>query len=115
MVSVKWAWARSARSPGVTVQRRICYDAAEATYLHSGEIETGAVDLDAGVKTDSTSSSAVPTIAFVLGFLGGLGEFRRAERARELPNGDVEYRNGAGDVWQFKPSAGRHQSRRACI
>jgi RHS repeat-associated protein len=75
----------------------------ETTYLHSGEVETSAVDLDAGgragwnVTIDRTyRSRTIGGTAFGIGWDSSL--FRRIRR---LANGDVEYRDGAGEVWTF--------------
>ncbi|HEX7708965.1 MAG TPA: Ig-like domain-containing protein [Thermoanaerobaculia bacterium] len=76
----------------------------ETTYLHSGELETSAVDLVAGgragwdVAVDRTYRSRT-----IGGTYAGEGwDSSLFRRLRELPNGDVEYRDGAGEVWLFK-------------
>ncbi len=75
----------------------------ETTYVHSGEIETSSIDLDAGgraglnVLIDRTyRSRTIGGTAFGAGWDSLL--FRRL---RPLPNGNVEYRDGAGEVWLF--------------
>lgn len=72
------------------------------TFVHSGELELGALDLDAGgangwnVTLDRTYRSRG------IGFSPlGLGwDASVFARMRELPNNKVEYRDGA-DVWTF--------------
>ncbi|HUP60264.1 MAG TPA: Ig-like domain-containing protein [Thermoanaerobaculia bacterium] len=75
----------------------------ETTYLHSGEIETSAVDLDAGgragwnVLIDRTyRSRTIGLTAF-----GGGWDSSMLKRLRQLPTADVEYRDGS-EVWLFK-------------
>jgi RHS repeat-associated protein len=76
----------------------------ETTYLHSGEVEVGAIDLDAGGRTgwnvilDRTYRSRTLG-ATVLGFGW---ESSMLKRLRPLPNGDVEFRDGAGEMYLFK-------------
>jgi len=80
----------------------------ETAYLHSGEVETNALDLDAGgragwnVTLDRTYRSR--TIGYSPFGLGGWASsmFRHL---RPLPNGNVEYRDGSGEVWTFKLTA----------
>ena len=76
----------------------------ETTYLHSGELATGAIDLNAGgragldVLIDRTYlSRTIGSTPFGAGWDSML--FRRL---RPLPNGNVEYRDGAGEVWLFE-------------
>ncbi|MGN6186555.1 MAG: Ig-like domain-containing protein, partial [Thermoanaerobaculia bacterium] len=73
------------------------------TYLHSGEVEIAAADFDFGgragwnVTLDRTYRSR--TIGFSqLGYGWDSTIFRRL---RELPTGNVEYRDGSGEVWDF--------------
>ncbi len=76
----------------------------ETTYLHSGELETSSVDLDAGGRAgwnvifDRTYRSR--TIGGTP--LGAGWDSTIYRRVRALPNGDVEYRDGAGEVWRFR-------------
>ncbi|HUR79583.1 MAG TPA: Ig-like domain-containing protein, partial [Thermoanaerobaculia bacterium] len=76
----------------------------ETTYLHSGELETSFVDLDAGgragwnVVFDRTYRSR--TIGGTP--LGNGWDSSIYRRVRALPDGDVEYRDGAGEVWRFR-------------
>lgn len=76
----------------------------ETTYAHSGEVEASHVDMDFGgrngwdVVIDRTYRSRT---------LGGTAmgqgwESSIFKRLRPMPNGDVEYRDGAGEVWLFK-------------
>ncbi|HYR27898.1 MAG TPA: hypothetical protein VEU30_05500, partial [Thermoanaerobaculia bacterium] len=74
----------------------------ETLYLHSGEMETGAGDLDAGgrmgwnVRVGRTyRSRTLGWTAFGLGWDSPI-----FKRLRLLPTGDVEYRDGA-EVWTF--------------
>ncbi|MCA1733064.1 MAG: DUF6531 domain-containing protein, partial [Acidobacteria bacterium] len=76
----------------------------ETVYLHSGEVETGSIDLQAGgragmdVVIDRTYRSR--TIgATPLGEGWSSSLFRRL---RVLPGGDVEYRDSSGELWLFK-------------
>ncbi len=76
----------------------------ETTYAHSGEVEASHVDMDFGgrngwdVVIDRTYRSRT---------LGGTAmgqgwESSIFKRLRPMPSGDVEYRDGAGEVWLFK-------------
>jgi RHS repeat-associated protein len=82
----------------------------ETTYLHSGELETGAVDLDAGgragwnVVVDRTYRSS--TIG--LSPLGAGWDASMFRRLRVLPNGNVEYRDGTGEIWLFAKANGSY-------
>ncbi|HXA18390.1 MAG TPA: Ig-like domain-containing protein [Thermoanaerobaculia bacterium] len=75
----------------------------ETVYLHSGEVETSAVDLDAGgragwnVVFDRTYRSRT------LGYTpyGAGWDSSIFARLRPLPTGNVEYRDGSGEVWLF--------------
>jgi len=76
----------------------------ETVYLHSGEVETSAVDLDAGgragwnVVFDRTYRSRT------LGYtpFGAGWDSSIFARLRPLPTGNVEYRDGSGEVWLFQ-------------
>ena len=75
----------------------------ETTYVHSGELESARVDLDAGgraafnVEYDRTYRSRT-----LGGSVFGQGwDSSMLRRLRALPNGDVEYRDGA-EVWRFR-------------
>ncbi|MFL6247287.1 MAG: Ig-like domain-containing protein [Thermoanaerobaculia bacterium] len=83
----------------------------ETTYLHSGEVETSATDYDAGgragwnVVIDRTyHSRTIGLTPLAQGWDSSL--FRRL---RALPNGDVEYRDGA-EIWTFKPEGNEYKS-----
>ncbi len=72
-------------------------------YVHSGEISTSAIDLDAGgragwnVVIDRTYRSRS-----ILGSPFGMGwDSSIFRRLRPLPNGDVEYRDASGEIWRF--------------
>ncbi len=75
----------------------------ERTYVHSGEIETSAVDLDAGgVNGWDVAAGRTYRSRTIGGTAFGMGwESNFFKRLRALPNGSVEYRDGAGEVWTF--------------
>jgi len=83
----------------------------ETTYLHSGEIETSNIDLDAGgrngwnVVIDRTYRSR--TIGATPFGMGGWTSsiFRRL---RALPNGSIDYRDAAGENWNFTVDPNTH-------
>jgi len=84
----------------------------ETTYLHSGEVETSAIDLDAGgraswnVVVDRTYRSR--TLGFTpFGFGWDSGIFKRL---RALPTGDVEYRDGSGEVFLYRLTGSEYTS-----
>ncbi|MDP9191460.1 MAG: Ig-like domain-containing protein [Acidobacteriota bacterium] len=83
----------------------------ETTYLHSGEVETSTVDLVAGgragwnVVVDRTYRSR--TIG--LTNFGNSWDSAMFRRLRALPNGNVEYRDGA-EIWTFKFESGEYKS-----
>jgi len=75
----------------------------ETTYLHSGEIETSAMDFDAGgragwnVVVDRTYRSRT-----LFGSALGMGwDSSLFRRLRVLPDGSVEYRDGS-ELWTFQ-------------
>jgi YD repeat-containing protein len=73
------------------------------TFVHSGEVMTSSVDLDAGgragwnVAFDRTYRSRT----MLSSAIGSGWESSLFVRLRPLPNGDVEYRDGSGEVWRF--------------
>jgi RHS repeat-associated protein len=73
------------------------------TFLHSGEVSTSAIDLDAGgragwnVAFDRTYRSRT----LLSSVIGNGWESALFARLRQLPSGDVEYRDGSGEVWRF--------------
>lgn len=79
----------------------------ETTHLHSGELESSSVDLVAegragwDVVFDRTYRSR--TIGYTA--LGMGWDSTNFRRLRALPTGDVEYRDGAGEVWRFKTNS----------
>jgi large repetitive protein len=79
----------------------------ETVYLHSGEVETSTVDLDAGgragwnVAFDRTYRSR--TVGFTA--FGDGWDSSILARLRPLPTGEVEYRDGSGEVWLFTPAS----------
>ena len=77
----------------------------ERTYLHSGELEVDAGDLDAGGRAGfnvvfgrSYHSRVIGLTPLGLGWLASM-----FDRVRELPTGGVEYRDSSGEVWLFQP------------
>jgi len=76
----------------------------ETHYVHSGEIETSNVDLDAGGRA---GVDVVIARHYRSRTIGGteLGEGWDSPMFRfvlPLPNGDVEYHDGSGEIWKFK-------------
>jgi len=76
----------------------------ETIFLHSGELETSAVDLVAGgragvdVTMDRTYRSRT-----LGGTIFGQGwDSSILKRLRALPTGDVELRDGGGEIWHFR-------------
>lgn len=76
----------------------------ETTYMHSGEVETSASDLDAGGRAGwnvtidrSYRSRAIGISPLAYGWDSTI--FRRL---RVLPKGDIEYRDGTGEIWLFR-------------
>ncbi len=80
----------------------------EAVALHSGELATSHLDLSAGgragwnVEFDRTHRGRT----IVPGILGRGWSSSIFRRIRALPNGNVEYRDGTGEIWVFKPPTG---------
>jgi RHS repeat-associated protein len=76
----------------------------ESTYLHSGELETSSVDLDAGGRAGWNVVAARTYRSRTIGFsaLGFGWDSTLFRRLRTLPNFDVEYRDGEGEVWLFQ-------------
>ncbi|HEX8411527.1 MAG TPA: hypothetical protein VF883_21920, partial [Thermoanaerobaculia bacterium] len=75
----------------------------ETTYLHSGELETGAVDLDAGGRAGWNVLVDRSWRSRTIGGspLGAGWDSSIYRRLRALPAGHVEYRDGGGEVWRF--------------
>jgi RHS repeat-associated protein len=73
-------------------------------YLHSGEVETGGVDLDAGGRAGWNVALGRAYRSRTIGgtTLGFGWDSNLLKRLRPLPTGDVEYRDGSGEVWLFK-------------
>jgi RHS repeat-associated protein len=108
--------ADTVRPANVTVaaQNPPVSDGAVATpyYLHSGEIEIGGVDLVAGgraamnVAMDRTYRSRSLGLAPL-----GLGwDSSMFMRLRSLPNGNVELRDGSGDIRTFEAAGASYAS-----
>ncbi|MFZ2490375.1 MAG: RHS repeat-associated core domain-containing protein [Thermoanaerobaculia bacterium] len=76
----------------------------ETVYLHSGELETSAVDLDAGGRAGWNVTLDRTYRARTVGLtpLGFGWDASYLKRLRPLPNRDVEYRDGAGEIWTFR-------------
>ena len=81
----------------------------ETTYVHSGEVESSAVDLVAGGRAgwDVSIDRLYRSRTFGSSFLGIGWDSSMFRRLRQLPNGDVEYRDGA-ELWLFRVSAGAY-------
>jgi RHS repeat-associated protein len=79
----------------------------ETYYVHSGEMETGHIDLiargRAGVDAVVDRNYRSRTIGWTP--FGEGWDSRLFQRIRQLPTGDVEYRDGVGNVWLFKKGA----------
>ncbi|HWW60513.1 MAG TPA: hypothetical protein VN181_04015, partial [Thermoanaerobaculia bacterium] len=77
---------------------------AETVYLHSGEVEVAAVDLDAGGRAGWNVVFDRDYRSRTLGgtALGRGWDSAIFKRLRALPTGDVEYRDGSGEVWLFR-------------
>ncbi|MCI0479929.1 DUF6531 domain-containing protein, partial [Candidatus Uhrbacteria bacterium] len=75
----------------------------DTVYLHSGELQAGAVDFGAGGRAgfdvifDRTYRSR--TLGGTI--LGQGWDSSNLRRLRPLPNGDVELRDGSGETWLF--------------
>jgi hypothetical protein len=77
-------------------------------YLHSGELEVTALDLDAGGRAGWNVVVRRVYRSRTL-WEGPLGETWDATIFRHLdalPNGDVEYHDGEGDIWLFQQKGG---------
>ncbi|MHB9124265.1 MAG: GH-E family nuclease, partial [Thermoanaerobaculia bacterium] len=81
-------------------------------YLHSGEVETSGVDLIAGGRASAIVAVARSYRSRTIGWSPfGLGwDSSIFRRLRRFANGDVEFRDGSGEVWTFKWSGGAYQS-----
>jgi len=86
----------------------------EKTYIHSGEVETGALDLDAGGRSGWNVAIGRTYRSRTIGGtpFGAGWESNLFKRLRALPTGEVEYRDGAGEVWTFKPGESGYTSPR---
>jgi RHS repeat-associated protein len=73
------------------------------TFLHSGEVLTSALDLDAGGRAgwNVAFDRSYRSRTLLPSFLGNGWESALFARLRQLPNGDVEYRDGSGEIWRF--------------
>jgi RHS repeat-associated protein len=77
----------------------------ETVLLHSGELVTSAVDLDAGGRSGMNLVVDRTYRSRTLGStsLGAGWDSTLFQRLRALPNGDVEYRDGSGEIRLFQP------------
>ncbi|MEO8033957.1 MAG: DUF6531 domain-containing protein, partial [Acidobacteriota bacterium] len=77
----------------------------ETIYAHSGELATSHVDLSAGGRAGWTVDfdRSYRSRTMVPDFLGRGWSSSMFRRLRALPNGSVEYRDGSGEVWLFRP------------
>ncbi|HMJ86051.1 MAG TPA: hypothetical protein VK504_22885, partial [Vicinamibacterales bacterium] len=78
---------------------------SETTYVHSGEVEVNALDLSVSGRGGHDVVLARTHRSRTIGntVLGSGWEAPFLRRLRQLPNGDVEYRDGGGEIWLFKP------------
>jgi RHS repeat-associated protein len=85
----------------------------ETTYLHSGEVETNDVDLDAGGRAGVDVIFARRHRSRTLGtlFLGEGWDSPMFRFLIPLPNGKVEYHDGGGEVFTYsKNSSGVYEA-----
>jgi RHS repeat-associated protein len=78
------------------------------TYLHSGEVATSDFDLDAGGRAgwNVAFDRSYRSRTLLSSALGSGWESSLFTRLRQMPNGDVEYRDGSGETWRFMKNAG---------
>ncbi|MHB0972532.1 MAG: RHS repeat domain-containing protein, partial [Thermoanaerobaculia bacterium] len=81
-------------------------------YLHSGEVETSGVDLIAGGRASAIVAVARSYRSRTIGWSPfGLGwDSAIFRRLRRVANGNIEFRDGSGEVWTFTWSGGAYQS-----
>ncbi|HEX2836340.1 MAG TPA: Ig-like domain-containing protein [Thermoanaerobaculia bacterium] len=102
--------ADTVRSPEVLVAAQNAPVAAgmiqETLFLHSGEMQTSTVDLNTGGRAGfDVAFGRTYRSRTIGGTVFGQGwDSMLLRRLRALPNGDIEYRDGA-DVWRFKTNA----------
>ena len=103
--------ADTVRDPHVLVAAQnppVAGGAFESTiFLHSGELELDAVDLNAGGRAGWNVVFARRYRSRTIGgtALGAGWESNMFQRLRALPDGDVEYRDGMGGIWRFRSKA----------
>lgn len=80
-------------------------------YLHSGELEASSVDLDSGGRAgwDVSADRTYRSRTIGASPLGEGWDSSLFRRLRALPSGDVEYRDGRGEVWLFGKPTGSEQ------
>ncbi|HEV2720451.1 MAG TPA: RHS repeat domain-containing protein, partial [Thermoanaerobaculia bacterium] len=76
----------------------------ETHYVHSGEVETSGIDLNAGGRggVDVVMSRHYRSRTIGATELGEGWDSPLFRFILPLPNGDVEYHDGAGEIWKFK-------------
>jgi len=79
---------------------------SDTTFLHSGEVETGRVDMTVRGRAGMHLAVDRTYHSRTMGgsYLGRNWDSRLFRRLRALPNGDVEYADGEGELWLFKRS-----------
>jgi RHS repeat-associated protein len=84
----------------------------ETAHLHSGELETSATDFDFGGRAgwNVTFDRTYRSRSIGLSPLGAGWDSSIFRRLRELPGGNVEYRDGSGEVWEFVVRTGQPRS-----
>jgi RHS repeat-associated protein len=101
--------ADTVRGPALTVSAQAPPVAngalSETTYVHSGEVEINASDMTIPGRAGNDVAVARTYRSRTIGstVLGMNWEAPFLRRVRQLPNGNVEYRDGAGEVWTFTP------------
>ncbi|HEX2832541.1 MAG TPA: Ig-like domain-containing protein [Thermoanaerobaculia bacterium] len=80
----------------------------ETLYVQSGELGTTALDLDAGGRAGANVviDRSYRSRTLGTGLLGQGWTSSIFQRLRALPNGSVEWRDGAGEVWLFEQKQG---------
>ncbi|HEX2835651.1 MAG TPA: Ig-like domain-containing protein, partial [Thermoanaerobaculia bacterium] len=75
----------------------------ETTYLHSGELEVSATDFNFGGRAgwNVTFDRTYRSRSIGLSPVGAGWDSSIFRRLRQLPNGNVEYRDGSGEMWEF--------------
>ena len=76
------------------------------TFLHSGEVSIADLDLDAGGRAgwNVAFDRSYRSRTLLSSAIGNGWESALFARLRPLPNSDVEYRDGSGEIWRFVKS-----------